>query len=135
MPRLRHLMLAPLLLSAIPGAWAQSLQELYEAARGYDAAYLAARAQAESAQYRKAQSDALRLPSVTATGSLTHTQTDPPPSLINPGGGAFGTTVTAVGVTGRQPLFNRANTATIGQAAAGTSAEQTQIRVPCRLDK
>ena len=116
MPRLRHMMLAPLLLVTVPGAWAQSLQELYEAARGYDAAYLAARAQAESAQHRRAQSDALRLPTVTATGSLTHTQADPPSSLTNPSGNAFGTTVTAVGVNGRQPLYNRANAATISQA-------------------
>ena len=116
MPRLRHLLLAPFLLATVPGAWAQSLQEVYEAARGYDAAYLAARAQAESAQHRKAQSEALRLPTVTATGSLTHTQTDPPSSLVNPGGNAGGATVTAVGVSGSQPLFNRANAATINQA-------------------
>ena len=41
MPRLRHLMLAPFLLATVPGVWAQSLQEIYEAARGYDATYLA----------------------------------------------------------------------------------------------
>lgn len=116
MPRLRHLMLAPCLLATVPGAWAQSLQELYETARSYDAAYLAARAQAESAQHRKAQSEALRLPSVTATGSLTHNQTDPPSSLTNPSGSSFGTTVTAIGVNARHPLYNRANATTISQA-------------------
>ena len=60
MPRLRQVMLAALTLAAASGAWAQSLQEVYEAARAYDAAYLGARATADSAQYRKAQSDALR---------------------------------------------------------------------------
>ena len=116
MPRLRHLMLAPWLLATVPGAWAQSLQEVYETARGYDAAYLAARAQADSAQHRKAQSEALRLPTITATGSLTHNQTDPPSSLTNPSGSSFGTTVAAVGVNARHPLFNRANASTISQA-------------------
>ena len=38
---------------------AQSLPELYEAARGYDAAYQAARAQSEAAKFRAAQADAL----------------------------------------------------------------------------
>lgn len=116
MPRLRHLMLAPWLLATVPGAWAQSLQEIYEAARGYDAAYLAARAQADSAEHRKAQSEALRLPTITATGSLTHSQTDPPSSLANPNGSRFGSTVTAIGVNGRHPLYNRANATTITQA-------------------
>lgn len=37
---------------AASAAQAQSLRELYEAARGYDATYLSARALADSAQYR-----------------------------------------------------------------------------------
>ena len=45
-------------------ARAQSLQELYEAARGYDATYLAARALADSAQYRAEQAKALNRPQV-----------------------------------------------------------------------
>ncbi|HMQ71832.1 MAG TPA: channel protein TolC, partial [Rubrivivax sp.] len=44
------------------GAAAQDLRTLYEAARGFDAAYLAARAQAESAGFRAAQADALVRP-------------------------------------------------------------------------
>ncbi|HRP29296.1 MAG TPA: hypothetical protein PLG77_12780, partial [Burkholderiaceae bacterium] len=42
-------------------AQAQSLQELYDAARGYDATYLAARATAQAAQYRYEPAKALRL--------------------------------------------------------------------------
>ena len=105
MPRLRHLMLAAVALATASGCWAQSLQEVYEAARAYDAAYLAARAQADSAQYRAAQANALRLPSVSGGGSLTRAETNPPPSLTNPSGDRFGATTTALSVTGRQPLF------------------------------
>ena len=53
-------------------AWSQSLPELYDAARAYDAAYLAAKAQAESAKFKAAQSDSLVLPNVAlnAGGSM-----------------------------------------------------------------
>ena len=47
--------LAALLLLGISGlAGAQSLSELYEAARAFDATYMAARSAAESAEYRAA---------------------------------------------------------------------------------
>lgn len=49
-------------------AQAQGLLELYDAAKNYDAAVLAARAQARSAEFKAAQSDALMRPSATATG-------------------------------------------------------------------
>ncbi|MEX8517249.1 MAG: channel protein TolC, partial [Leptothrix sp. (in: b-proteobacteria)] len=59
---LRLLALAALaILSSSAGA--QSLKALVETARDYDASYLSAKALAESAQYRAAQSDALNLPS------------------------------------------------------------------------
>ena len=122
MHRLRPLALATLALAATGGSWAQSLQEVYEAARSYDAAYLAARAQADSAQYRKAQSDALALPVVNATGSLTRAETDPP--LI----GRFGSTTTAIGIEGRQPLFNRGNDAIRSQAARLLEVAQADLQ-------
>jgi outer membrane protein len=60
-PRRLSLLAAALML-ALPGlAAAQSLQELYDAARAYDATYLAARSSAASAEYRVAQSEALGL--------------------------------------------------------------------------
>ena len=63
--RLAPLALATALcLGFAPGARAQSLQELYEAARGYDASFLSARALLDSAKYRADQANALRLPSV-----------------------------------------------------------------------
>jgi outer membrane protein len=116
MLRLRHLVLPILALVAAGASRAQSLQEVYEAARAYDATYLAARALADSAQYRTEQAYALRRPNVSAGGSLTRAETDPPPSLSNPSGDRFGATTTGLAVNGRQPLFNRANAATISQA-------------------
>jgi outer membrane protein len=91
-------------------ARAQSLDELYDAARGYDATYLSARALADSAQYRAAQADALLLPSASLQAGVNHNNIDP--SL----GGNKASDSTSVAVTGRQPLFNRANGATVGQA-------------------
>ena len=128
MPRLRHLLLAPLILAAAGATWAQSLQEVYEAARAYDAAYRAARAQADSAQYRTAQSYALRRPSVNGSGSLTRAETDPPASFTNPNGDRVGTTTTALAVNGRQPLFNRGNAATISQAERSLEVAQADLQ-------
>ena len=51
--RLPRVSLLAAALALMAGAvQAQSLQELYDAARAYDATYLAARATADSAQYR-----------------------------------------------------------------------------------
>jgi outer membrane protein len=129
MPRLRHLLLATLVLAAASGSRAQSLQEVYEAARAYDAAYLAARAQADSAQHRAAQANALRLPNVSASGSLTRAEIDPPATAASPGGGSFGTTTTALELIGRQPLFNRANGATMSQAERQLESAQADLQI------
>jgi outer membrane protein len=101
--------------AAVP-AHAQSLVELYEAARGYDATYLAARALADSAQYRLAQVEALQRPSASLSASAGKTRVDPPASITNPTGGAISYTAASLALQGRQPLFNRANDATVEQA-------------------
>jgi outer membrane protein len=98
-----------LLLAPHPAA-AQSLLELYEAAHGYDATYLAARALADSAQYRVEQTRALMRPNATLSGSGARVQTNPT------GAANFGSNSTGVAINGRQPLFNRANTTTIAQS-------------------
>ena len=128
MPRLRHLLLASTILACTTTGWAQSLQELYDAARSYDAAYLAARAQADSAQHRTAQSYALRRPNVSASGGLTRTETVPPVSLFNPTGDRVGSTNTALSVNGRQPLFNRGNAASISQAERALEVAQADLQ-------
>jgi outer membrane protein len=100
-----------MLVLTLPGlAAAQSLQELYEAARAYDAAYLSARALADSAQYKAEQGEALMRPSATLTGNATRTQLDLPHY------GTGGTNALGSSLTGRYPLFNRANEAAVAQS-------------------
>jgi len=122
---------------AAAGAQAQSLKELYEAARAYDATYLAARAQAQSAEHRAAQSDALARPSVAATAGATATRTDPPNNSVTtltatgpvtvPTGQAVTSRVTQAGLNARYPLFNRANGATIEQARKGLESAAAEL--------
>jgi outer membrane protein len=122
------LLLAPLALVAAGPVRAQSLQEVYEAARAYDATYLAARAQADSAQYRTEQSRALKRPSVSVAGNATRAEVDPPSSIGNPTGKSLGTTTVGAAVNARQPLFNRANDATVDQAEKSLAVAQADLQ-------
>ncbi|MBX3606882.1 MAG: TolC family outer membrane protein [Piscinibacter sp.] len=107
----------PALLLALAAAFAgsaraQSLQELYDAARGYDASYLAARAQLDSAQYRVEQAKALQRPSVGLQVAGTRSSSDTPYSSTT----NTDTTSLNAAVSASQTLFNRANSATVAQA-------------------
>jgi len=100
----------PLVALAPSPASAQSLIQLYDAAHAYDAAYLAARSIYESAPYRVEQARALMRPSVNATATGGHAEFRPndfPRSNTS----TYGATV-----SGRQPIFNRFNNATISQS-------------------
>ena len=109
-------------LFCLPGfAVAQSLNELYEAARAFDATFLAAKANAESAQFRAAQSDALARPFVNATANAGGSLTDPPNI------GAKSSSNLSGAVTGRYPLFNRANGVTIEQARKSLVSAQADL--------
>lgn len=94
-------------------AQAQSLQELYQTAHGYDAAYLAARASLDAAQYRYDQARGLRLPQVglgvVAARQLSSTPDSPSTQVAN-------TSSLGATLSGSQTLFNRANDVTISQA-------------------
>jgi len=103
------------------GAHAQSLQELYEAARAFDATYLAAKAQAQSAEYRAAQADALSRPSLAATASATTANLNPP---IGPSGDS--NTLNA-SLQGRMPLINRANSASQAQAQRSLELSKAEL--------
>jgi outer membrane protein len=117
---LTRLVLRPLALALLMAgtAQAQSLQELYDAARAYDATYLSARALAESAQYRLAQARGTRLPTVNLAAGSTYTDVNPPPgvSLSNPTGERRESTTTSIALSGRQPVYNRTLDTTIAQA-------------------
>lgn len=102
-------------------AHAQSLQDLYQSARSFDASYLAARAQADSAVPRAAQSLALRRPSAALTAGLTGSQIDTVAS------GGVSSNNSQVSLQGRQPLFNRAADASIEQAQAQLDAANADL--------
>jgi outer membrane protein len=104
-------------------ARAQSVYELYDIARGYDATYLAAKAQAEAAQYRAAQAEGLALPSLNYSGRAVATQIE----LPNDRSGDNNAWQNSL--NGRYPLFNRANDATIAQAKQGLEASKAELEV------
>jgi outer membrane protein len=119
--RLSRLGLAlSLMLGAVGVAQAQSLQELYEAARGYDASYLAARSLAESVQYRVEQSRALLRPSASLSGGVSRINSEGTAPTSNTNG-------SQIGVTAAYPLFNRANSVTVEQAVKQLDLAKAQL--------
>jgi outer membrane protein len=126
-------LLAAGLLSLMPAiGHAQSLRELYEAARAYDATYLAARAQHDSAQYRVAQAEALKKPSVGLTANATRTDADVPDAVSrgvtipNTAGHYYSNRIDA-GVNATQSLYNRGNTVQIEQARRAYEVAQADL--------
>jgi outer membrane protein len=122
-PRLAPLALASLFAATAPSiASAQSLQELYDAARGFDAIYLGAKANAASVEFKAEQAYALGRPSAVMTARASTAVTDNP-SLPSAKGS---TTVSGV-LDGRYPLFNRGNNATIDQARKSLVSAQADL--------
>ncbi len=105
-------------------AQAQSLQELYQTAHGYDASYLAARASLDAAQYRYDQARGLRLPQVglgvVAARQLSSTPDSPSTQGAN-------TSSLGATLSGSQTLFNRANDVTISQAEKAIDAYRADL--------
>jgi outer membrane protein len=118
----RLLLVPPLLALSLCGALrAQNLNEVYELARAYDATYQAARAQADAAEYKAAQAEGLALPFVNANGNAVASQID------LPGGASGDNNALQTRITGRYPLFNRANQATIEQARRSLVASKAEL--------
>jgi outer membrane protein len=109
-------------------ASAQSLPELYEAARGYDAAYLSARAQTEAARFRAAQADARLLPNVvlTAGGSRTESNSPFPPSGAND---SRSLSTVQTGVRATQPLYNPAYSVLIEQSRRALDLSLSDLEI------
>ena len=104
------LLVATLAAAFAAPARAQSLQELYDAARNFDAVILAARALAQSAEFRVEQTEALARPSASANASANTSRSDLPVL------GQRSSSTVQGALNGRYPLFNRANNVTIEQA-------------------
>lgn len=100
---------------------AENLLELYEAAKLYDATYLAARAQADAEQSKADQAKALVRPSVNLQASITRSDFD---SAVKPQTTALGTTSSSdansttrrAGLQARQALYNADAFARLDQA-------------------
>lgn len=104
-------------------AQAQSLQELYQTAHGYDSAYLAARANLDAAQYRYDQARGLLLPQV-GLGVTGGRQLNSTPQASTQTANATSATAT---LSGSQNLFNRANDVTIAQSEKAVDAYRSDL--------
>ncbi len=102
-------------------AQAQGLVALYEIARAFDATYLAARAQADAAEYRAAQAKSLGLPTLSANLRGVARQIDLPRTDYNSNNALQSE------LNGRYPLFNRANQATMEQAERTLIASKAEL--------
>ena len=112
-----------LTLAAQAPVQAQSLLELYDAARAYDAPYRSARSQAESVVFKAEQSRALRRPLVNATGTMSEGRTDTPYTSTT----STRSSSQSLGVTAQQSLFNRGNDKTIDQAERAIEVANSQV--------
>ena len=112
--------LVALLAVSGPGT-AQSLRDLYESARHYDATYLAARALADSAPYSLEQTKALGWPTVSLTASTRYEGSRVLTERVS--GGAHQANIDA-----EQWLFNLSNSATIAQAEKQAIVAQADLQ-------
>jgi outer membrane protein len=113
-----------LTLTAQAPAQTQSLLELYDAARAYDAPYQSARSQADAVVFKAEQSRALRRPLVNATATLSEGRTDTPYTTTT----STRSSVQSLGVTAQQSLFNRGNDKTIAQAERAIEVANSQLQ-------
>src|ERR1022692_925520 len=109
-PRLVLAVTAVFAAIAPAAARAQSLLQLYEAAHAYDATYLSARALSDSAPFRVEQTRALMRPNVALSAAASRD------AVKQPFFDSYDSNTLSASVNARQPLFNRANTATIAQS-------------------
>ena len=134
-PLLRHLPLATMLplttmltLAFAGTSQAQSLQEVYDMARGHDAAFRSARSQYEANLAKADQGTAALLPTVGLSAGATRTQFESSPirgSTLPSQDRPF-TTQTA-GINASQPLYRPANLATYRQSRKSLEAAQAAL--------
>lgn len=101
---------------------AQSLTELYDAARGYDASYLSAKLQYDANLAKAEQAKALLLPQAALAASVSKTQAETAPPGLTQHFGANGYTLSA-----SQPLYRPANWASYEQGNKQVELAQLQL--------
>ncbi len=108
---------------ALP-AHGQSLVELYELARGYDAVYQAARAQHDATLARAAQAKAGLLPTVGLSAGVAHTRQEVTPENALTSRG-FNTR--NIGINATQPIYRPANWAIHEQGKRQSDIAHVQL--------
>jgi outer membrane protein len=123
MSKFRFSYLALALAAALAGAaQAQSLSELYESARGYDATYLSARLQYDANLAKSAQARALLLPQAGLSASVTRSAlSNTAPGYSYP----FGTQSAALSAS--QPLYRPQNLSSYNQSLKQIDLSQAQL--------
>lgn len=114
-------MLAALATVMAPAAHAQSLVDLYNAARNYDATFQSARSNADATRYRAEQAKAGILPSAALTASANRTNTE----LVSKAEQAYGSQTVTLGAS--QPLYRPANWATYEQGKKQVALAELQL--------
>lgn len=106
-------------------AQAQSLVNLYDAARNYDAVYQSAKSQYDATMAKAAQAKAAILPTagLTATGSQTNQDNQLPTALAN----NYHYTSQATTIAVSQPLYRPANWASYEQGNKSVDLAQAQL--------
>lgn len=137
MPRWPRLLPLPAALASLIGAvlalpaQGQTLNQLYDAARGYDATYQGARAQYEASVARAAQAKAGILPAVGLTAGVTRSDVD----IDTLTGASRGTTTPRnfntqnAGINATQPLYRPANWATYEQGKRQADIAQAVLTI------
>ena len=133
-PLARACALAVLGMAGSFAAQADNLVDLYQAARGYDATYLAAKSQFDALQFKADQARSLQRPSVNMQATIKRNRLES--SLPDSPDGMGGTvsndstsTNSQVVVAARQPLFNLGNSARVSQAEASLNAAQADLQM------
>ncbi|MEK7346294.1 MAG: TolC family outer membrane protein [Pseudomonadota bacterium] len=123
--KLRILPLTLALTAVLTGtAQAQSLVQLYEAAKGYDASFKAAQSQYQANLAKAEQAKALLRP--TAGLGATASETDFDNKVTAAGEGRFGTRTATLNAS--QPLFRPANLAGYRQGLKQVAVAQAQLK-------
>ncbi len=120
----------PLLLALGSGfsasAQAQSLVDLYNAAKGYDASYQSAKSQYDATMYKVDQAKALLLPTVgLSVGASQTNQENFPTPVSQDKNYTYGSQTATLGVT--QPLYRPANLASYEQGKKQADLAQAQL--------
>jgi len=124
MKSLRLLPLALAIAAWTAPAGAQTLPELYESARGYDATWQSARAQYDASLFRSEQARAGVLPSANLGAGVTRSNFETTVPQVD-----RGLTTQSATLSASQPLYRPANYATLLQARRSVEQAQAQLHV------